>query len=337
MRVFPVVFLGLVLCALISARADDDPFADGNTVLFLGDSITQNGRYVAFVETYLWATHPDREVEIVNLGVSGETASGDNETLKRRPWIHGRLDAVLEAVTPDVTFVCYGMNDGIYHPPSPERFAHFRWGIDGIVKALEAKGSKVYLITPPPFDAATKKPEILREEGAEKYGYREPYGKYDEVLADYGDWILERGKELAGGIDLGTPLRAYIAAQREADPEFKFGDGVHPPPSGHLEMALALLDRLGIDREKAAATIEQVTGETTDPAPEEPTAVYQKIIRRHAALSGAYRGYVGRDTKSPKGKPEKLAQAIASAGAAEEEIRREIAERMKAEVPATTP
>ena len=70
------------------------PFADGERVLFLGDSITQDGRYVALVEAYLWATYPQLHLDIVNAGLSSETVSGMTEPIHPypRPNVNERLD-----------------------------------------------------------------------------------------------------------------------------------------------------------------------------------------------------------------------------------------------------
>ena len=54
-------------------------FADGEQILFLGDSITQDGRYVAFIETFLWAAYPHLDLTVMNMGVSAETVSNTTE------------------------------------------------------------------------------------------------------------------------------------------------------------------------------------------------------------------------------------------------------------------
>ena len=42
-------------------------------IVFLGDSITQGGGYVEFIEAALIAQHPDSDKEIIPLGLSSET------------------------------------------------------------------------------------------------------------------------------------------------------------------------------------------------------------------------------------------------------------------------
>src|SRR5438445_9480884 len=48
-------------------------------VIFLGDSITYSGGYVALVEAYFVTRYPDRAIEFINIGLPSETVSGLSE------------------------------------------------------------------------------------------------------------------------------------------------------------------------------------------------------------------------------------------------------------------
>src|SRR5436190_1960350 len=48
-------------------------------ILFLGDSITHAGQYVDYFEAYLAVRFPDRQFEVINVGLSSETVSGLTE------------------------------------------------------------------------------------------------------------------------------------------------------------------------------------------------------------------------------------------------------------------
>ena len=73
--------------------------------LFLGDSITQAGSYVDYIETWL-LLHEAQPPEIIDLGLSSETVSGLSEPDHPfpRPNLHNRLDKVLVRTRPDVVF-----------------------------------------------------------------------------------------------------------------------------------------------------------------------------------------------------------------------------------------
>ncbi|TXT28529.1 MAG: G-D-S-L family lipolytic protein, partial [Planctomycetota bacterium] len=90
-------------------------------VVFLGDSITYSGQYIAYLETFLATRFPNRTTEFINLGLPSETCSGLSEDGHAggkfpRPDVHERLQRVLDKLKPDLVVACYGMNCGIYLP-----------------------------------------------------------------------------------------------------------------------------------------------------------------------------------------------------------------------------
>ncbi len=80
--------------------------------MVLGDSITQDGRYVSFVAYYLNKRYADQAFDIVSIGLASETTSGLSEPGHPfpRPCIHERLERALAKVKPQVLIACYGMN-----------------------------------------------------------------------------------------------------------------------------------------------------------------------------------------------------------------------------------
>ena len=123
-------------------------------VLWFGDSITQTGHYVTFALYYLARAFPHEKFDIISIGRSSETLSGLSEKTHTgpRPCALDRLPRALELVTPAIVVACYGMNDGIYHPSSPERLTAFQVGVKRFLDTCRASGAKVVLLTPPPFD-----------------------------------------------------------------------------------------------------------------------------------------------------------------------------------------
>src|SRR5881296_3677032 len=119
------------------AAQDVDVLA-GKRVVFLGDSITQAGGYVAFTTYYLEKLHPRKDFDILGLGLASETLSGLSEDGHAggkfpRPCLFERLGRVLEKTKPEVVFACYGMNDGIYLPQSKDRFLAFQKGVTKLI------------------------------------------------------------------------------------------------------------------------------------------------------------------------------------------------------------
>ena len=243
-----LIWLGWLGDAGQVAKGADWPPRDGLKVVFLGDSITQNGLYVRYVDAYLTTRFPDRWIEVIGLGLSSETLSGTTEPGHPfpRPDIRSRLVRALELTKPDLVFICYGMNDGIYHPPAPERTDLYRQGVDEVVAAIKQAGAEVIVGTPPPFDSRPVRARTLPI-SAPKFGYQHPYIDYDGVLGIYSSLLLAQrddGKLVVADIHGATG--DALAALRVTDPGFTFApDGVHPGSDGHWLIARPYLEVWG--------------------------------------------------------------------------------------------
>ncbi len=256
--------LGFVLMLVVAAMAGaaepttPAPFGPGRRIVFLGDSITYAGPYVQYFDAYMQTRYPDLGVEVLNLGLPSETVSGLSEP--DHPWprpnVHERLDRVLKTLKPSVVVACYGMNDGIYHPYSRDRFLKFSEGILSLVAKVRAAGAEIILVTPSMFDAeplGDKTQPIT----ATNFSWVRPYSGYDDVLARYSAWLLgleEQGVRVA---DAHTFIRRYMEAARFNEPTYTLAaDGVHPNPAGGWLLTHALLDRLGVTSEAGAASVD---------------------------------------------------------------------------------
>jgi lysophospholipase L1-like esterase len=281
-------------CLLLALACACSPLFAGKTaplgaqkVLWLGDSITQAGDYVTLVEYYLNREYPSTRFDFNSIGLSSENTSclTENDHPFPRPCLSERLSRALDLIHPHLVIACYGMNDGIYHPQSPERMAAFQKGIQSLIDAVRANNARLILLTPPPFDpvpvAAT-----VRDESAPDFSYKAPYKKYDDVLRDYAAWE----KTLAAGditvIDLHTAMDAYLARQRKANPNFSFTkDGIHPNFEGHLLMAQTILRNLKIKLPNNSLS-EEAARIQSDP-------VFVLVKSRREKLSQAWLDYVG--------------------------------------------
>jgi lysophospholipase L1-like esterase len=231
---------------------------DGQKVLFLGDSITNAGTYVQYVDAYLRTRFPERKFELYNLGLSSETVTGLSEPDHPfpRPDVHFRLEKALARIMPDVVVACYGMNDGIYYPFSEDRFKQYQQGIRKLIAQSRAAGAAVILMTPPPFDPVPLRAKLLPND-APKFSWMTPYERYNDVLARYSDWLLTLRKE---GIPVADPhheTMRFLQQARRADPSFTLaGDGIHPNGTGHALIALAFLETIHATTDGVAAEID---------------------------------------------------------------------------------
>ena len=229
------------------------PPRDGLRVVFLGDSITQAGLYVRYVDAYLLARFPDRRVEVIGLGLASETVSGNTEPGHPypRPDIRTRLARALKLTKPDLVFVCYGMNDGLYTPPDPARTELYRKGIEAVVDSVKQAGAEVIVGTPPPFDSRPIRAKTAPL-SAPVFGYQHPYVDYDGVLGIYTNALLDFNDKRRTVADIHGATRDALTALRVNDPTFTFAtDGIHPGADGHWLIARSFLEAWG-----AAATPE---------------------------------------------------------------------------------
>ncbi|MEG0271186.1 MAG: hypothetical protein RR821_13145, partial [Clostridia bacterium] len=138
------------------------------SILFLGDSISDLGQYVSFLNGWL-ALCGHKDIHFINAGLSSETCAGTSEPAHPfpRPCALERIDRVLNQVHPDWIVLCYGINDGIYYPFDEERFRAYTRGMTDLLGKAQAQGIKVAFMTPLVFDAASFEGELAKETEAE--------------------------------------------------------------------------------------------------------------------------------------------------------------------------
>jgi lysophospholipase L1-like esterase len=255
-------------------------------IVFLGDSITQAGRYIEIIEAAIIAAQPNSNRTFIPLGLSSETVSGLSEPGHAggkfpRPDLHERLDRVLEKAKPTLVVACYGMNDGIYYPLNEERTRAFQTGMRKLHDKVIATGSRIIHLTPPVFDPLPIHARVLP---AGREVYEQPYQGYNEVLDAYSQWLIEMRK-LANWevIDVHGPMNLALAERRKKDPDFTFAkDGVHPSPEGQLLIANVVLEAWGLSVK-------------SDGSPNNPLGkeILELVHKKHAVLRYAWLSHVG--------------------------------------------
>ncbi|WP_342450729.1 SGNH/GDSL hydrolase family protein [Lunatimonas salinarum] len=236
-----LVLTGLLVGA-VQAQTSYPIRKEAKRVLFIGNSITYAAHYVDFTIAAFYLENPGTKMEAINVGLPSETASGLSEPGHAggrfpRPYLHDRLERILEKVKPDVVVSCYGMNDGIYLPLDEERFARYREGIERLHAAVTQRSIPIIHLTPPIFDPK-----------------KDP--AYAEVLDTYSEWLISQRKNSQWQvIDLHFPMKEHLIAKRQTNPDFFLAeDAVHPNEIGHWIMAQALLDGLGFPEAKNMAS-----------------------------------------------------------------------------------
>src|ERR1700732_4864026 len=113
MRLLVQVILCFV-CASNLAAQSDFYLKDGDTVVFYGDSITDQRLYTIFTEAYVVTRFPKLNVRFVHSGWPGDQVDGG----AGGP-IDVRLARDVVAYHPSVITIMLGMNDGRYRAFDP--------------------------------------------------------------------------------------------------------------------------------------------------------------------------------------------------------------------------
>jgi lysophospholipase L1-like esterase len=227
----------LSLATAASTRADY-ALKDGDTVAFLGDSITAALTYGKIIENYTLLRFPERKIRFFNAGWGGDTAAGGLKRLDR--------DVLDRGAT--VVIVAYGINDIGWGMKADD--AHRKLFLDsirGIVDRCEKRGARVFICS-----AAITAEDPDRSENG-----------YLQKMCDEGMAIArERG---GASIDVQRGMReiqrkVVEAAKREKNvkdkPALHVADGVHLNDLGQLAMAFAILKGLGAPAEVSSAELD---------------------------------------------------------------------------------
>ena len=287
--------LVLALSSLIAppSRADEVDALAGKRIVFLGDSITQAGGYVGVTTYYLERLYPEKNFDVLGLGLSSETLSGLSEDGHAggkfpRPCLFERLGRLLDKANPDIVFACYGINDGIYQPLHKERFAAFQKGVEKLISQCKTAGvGQIYIVTPPIYDFTPKKGEL----------------DYDAVMTEYAKWELALNTPGVRVIDLHSAMRKA----RDGRTTPFSGDKVHPGDDGHLLIAKTILAALGV----------KVPDETTATIKADP--LFRLVERKRTTRSDAWMRHIGY-TREQMVEPRTLGNVEAEAANIQEKI-----------------
>lgn len=207
----------------------------GDRMVFLGDSITQQRIYTRYVMNYFALRHPELGVTFRNAGVGGDTAIGGIK----------RLNTDVLNAKPNVVSICFGMNDAGYAAFDEARYEAYLAAMTVLLYDLRQQGVKVVLLTPGPVDP---------DKGASWLDWR----MYNDVLRRYADGVKELAKRKGVPVyDIYSLMLDVQTRAKAADAGFTMiPDAVHPSPPGQALMAYGLLKALGCDEPASGLEID---------------------------------------------------------------------------------
>ena len=203
---------------------------DGDTLVFLGDSITHQRLYTQYVEDFFYTRFPGRRIHFHNAGIGGARAWDALQRVSRDV-----LDYKPRYVT-----ILLGMNDGSYQPFNTSIFETYHNDMLELVGKLHEGGTIPILMSPTMFDARAASSKGRWDEAM--------LSQYNGVLAYYGKWLQHQAFENGYSfVDMFGLLNKLTVEQRKHDASFTLiRDAIHPDTPGQLVMACAMIEDLGL-------------------------------------------------------------------------------------------
>lgn len=243
MRAFSCFILA-ALSSLLCAKASSAEYAlrDGDTLVFLGDSITAARQYGKIIEDYTLLRFPDRKVRFINAGKGGETAKGSLERLESDVFARGAT----------VVTVAYGVNDiGWGMKADDAHKQEYLQAIGELVDRCKARNVSVFIcsaaITAEEPDKAEKGflqrmcdegLEVAKARGAETIDVQRSMRKIQRRVVESNSRQQDKSKH--------TTLHA--------------SDGIHLNDLGQMAMAFSILKGLGAPADVSAASVDAASG-----------------------------------------------------------------------------
>ncbi len=224
---------------------------NNDTVVFYGDSITEQNYYNQYVEYYTATRFPGMRVHFYGAGVGGDRVTGG-----RGGPIDERLARDVFPLKPTVVAVMLGMNDGSYQPTTEAIESTYTKGFEHLLASIHEHDpqARITLLGPSPFDDVTRPAQFA--------------GGYNGVMEHYAD--LDRGLAVKIGgtfINLNPAVVAMVEKAQALDPQVAkllLPDRVHPEAIVHWVMAEAVLKGWNAPALVSSVSIDARAGRATD-------------------------------------------------------------------------
>lgn len=239
----------VVIMSALPFTASSQVFKKGDTVCFVGNSITNHGGFHHDVALFYATRYPSERIYVINSGVSGNRAAH----------VLNRMDSDVLVNHPRWAIIKLGMNDvekDLYTEAAWQRpgieaergvaFSTFQKDYETLIKRLQANNCKIMLQTPSIYDETALIPgsEQLRGRNTALGRYaafvKELAAKYHLPVVDY--WSIMDA--ITRKIQVKDSTATIIGSDR-----------VHPGPVGHFIMAYQFLKTTGVASEVSSVQI----------------------------------------------------------------------------------
>ena len=203
------------------SHGDEFFFKDGDRVVMIGDSITEQHLYSNYVEMWTVSRFPHWKITFRNVGIGGDRSVGGNSRFERDVLLH----------KPTAMTVDFGMNDGSYREFSEQTFKPYMDGLQGMAEQAKKANIRTAWVTPQPLDNDEQGTTALTG--------------YNQTLEKFSDGVKSIANKNNGTfVDQFHPYLAVLDSARGKGPKYNritAGDAVHPGPPGQALMAASIL------------------------------------------------------------------------------------------------
>ncbi len=218
-----------IACTLLGgcASVGKQSLKTQDTIVFLGDSITQAGvkpdGYVTLTSQAIAEAYPGLDIKVIGAGISGHKV----------PDCQKRLDRDVLQKKPTIVLIYIGIND-VWHWNNDRGTTQedFEAGLLDMIAQIQAVGARVILCTPTVIGEKT-----------------DGTNRFDEMLDDYSDISRRVAKKThSQRLDLRKAFMAYLKEHNEdnAAKGILTSDTVHLNKDGNRFLADLVLDALQV-------------------------------------------------------------------------------------------
>tara|TARA_Y100000385_G_scaffold94283_1_gene97458 strand:- start:221 stop:1606 length:1386 start_codon:yes stop_codon:yes gene_type:complete len=211
-------------------------FESGNTICFLGDSITHGGQYHEFLQLFYATHYPNLKLTFHNCGISGDNAEGMIYRLDKDVYIH----------KPSHVFFMTGMNDVI-------RTLYFAGETSNEIvqnrkKALDEYKRNIHILDKK-FETSDIRPIYLTPSIYDQYSKieRENNKGCNDALIECSTYLKKIAKQRnITVVDLNSSMKHIMERELQNDSLFTIigKDRVHPETTGHFVMFYQIISTI---------------------------------------------------------------------------------------------
>lgn len=243
----------------VACIAVSEPYKDGDTVVFLGDSITHGGYYHSYITDFYRTRYPDATIRFVNSGIGGDNAKD----------AFRRVSEDVEAYAPTHVAIHFGMNDigrDLYRIETSARMLmdrencqmRYRKNMAALTAEVRrvAPQARLMYLTPTHYDDTA----VITNAPLNWSGWQSvnQVGCNVGLSLMAGYVLVAAGRDGADSLDWFSLMNNFIAKHRCSDKSFMTTgiDRVHPGPLGHSLMAWEFLKHQGVSPVVSEVTVD---------------------------------------------------------------------------------